>query len=505
MTITVEKYNESHIRVFAERDIQVEIKEFFTFKAPGYRWSPKFKAKLWDGNISLYNMQTNKLPTGLFELLKVFASKIDEELVVKENPKYASIYDDDTIEYDDVLEFATSLNLSDSKGNPITAKDYQIEAVYESLKKKRIALSMPTGSGKSLTIYIIIRWLLAKDKRTCLLVPNIGLVKQMISDFMEYSLLNGFDIDEATTLLYSGQERNFNPPVLISTWQTMSKMIKLSYGAEALNSYDCIICDEAHTAKGTEMQKILDMSTDIAYRIGTTGTIDKEKINELMIVGALGPVKKIITTKELMDAGSLSQMKINSFVLQYPEETCKTNKVLSYQDEISYICESQARNKFIMNLCLATSGVTIVFCNFVDKHLIPLYHMISEKAEKHGKQVFIIHGGVHPDERERIRKLVMTLDNAILICSYATAQAGLNIPNISNVVFASPSKSSIRVLQSIGRGLRVHVSKCVMNLFDIVDDMRYKKHENHAFRHFEERMKIYRVEKFDVSIKEFKI
>lgn len=499
----IEKFNESYLRVFADRNILEEVKSFFTFKAPGYQWHPKYKAKLWNGDISLFSPQTNKLPLGLHNLLLQYAEKAEVDVEYIENDAYTPIFPED-VSYEDVLTFIDGLQLSNAAGEPITPKDYQIEAVYESLVNRRVTLSMPTGSGKSLTIYIIIRWLIAHEKRACLLVPSIGLVKQMISDFIEYSTLNGFDVDEFTTLLYSGQERDFSPPILISTWQTLSKMIKQTHGVKVVNSYDAIVVDEAHTAKGQELQKILELATEVPYKIGTTGTVDKEKVNELTIVGSLGPIKRIVTTKELMDRGALSDMLIKGIILQYPEDVCKANKALDYQGELDFICQHDYRNNVITNIALGSSGTTMILCNFVDKHLIPLYRHIKKKADKIGREVFMIHGGIPADERERIRKYAIANPGVILVCSYATCQAGINIPNIENVIFASPSKSMIRVLQSIGRGLR-RVEGKMMTLIDIVDDMRYKKYENTVFKHFLERMKIYRVEKFNIELKEFTI
>lgn len=499
--IKVERYNESFVRVFAEREIQAEIKDYFTFKAPGYRFHPKYKAKLWDGNISMYNMQTCMLPGGLVKLLDHYAKSTETDIEFVESKKFSS-FTSDEISRKEIEEFALSLDLSDGKGDQLTPKEYQIDAVYHALKNRRICLSMPTGSGKSLTIYIIMRWMLAKEMRVCLIVPSISLTKQMLSDFIEYSSRSGFDCDEIATLLYSGQERNFEPPLLISTWQTISKMIKKSHGADVINSYDAIIVDEAHTAKGTELQKILQMATDVSYRIGTTGTVDKEKVNELTIIGNLGPVEKIVTTAELIESGDLSGLTIKAMIMQYAEEICKTNKALDYVGEIDFICGHDFRNRAIRSIALTSPGTTLILCSKVSAHLIPIYEFISARAEKYDKEVFMIHGGIDPDERERIRKYAIANPGVILVCSYQTCQQGINIPNIENVVFAGPSKSMIRVLQSIGRGIRKSSGKLEMILYDFVDDMRYKKYTNTLFTHFTERMKIYRSEKFDVEMVE---
>lgn len=422
----VEKFDESFVRVFAPSDVQAGIKDFFTFKAPGYRWHPKFKAKLWDGNISMYSMQTNKLPLGLLELLTVYAEKAGEEIELVNNPACVPL-EPEEIDFDEFCEFVESLKVTNSKGERIQPKEYQIDAAYQALCNRRLTLSMPTGSGKSLTIYIIIRYLISQEKRACLLVPSISLVRQMISDFVDYSIENQFDIDANATMLYSGQERDFTKSILISTWQTMSKLVKLSYGTKALNSYDAIIVDEAHTAKGKELQTILERASEVPYKIGTTGTVDKEKVNELTIVGSLGPIRKIVTTRELMDSKDLSDMVIRGIILQYDEETSKAAKTFEYQEEMDFICTNPRRNRVVANLALATEGTTMILCNFIDKHLIPLYEIIKEKADRLGRPVYMIHGGIPPLERERIRKLassesIVTLEFGNLIVDVSSTE-----------------------------------------------------------------------------------
>lgn len=499
--IEVEKFNESFARVYGSRDILQEVKDFFTFKAPGYQWHPKYKARLWDGNISLFNMGTNKLPLGLLELLKTYCTRSGVDFSLKVNPNYTPL-EADRITLEEFSAFVATIPLAKG-GERIEAHSYQVEAAWKAIKNRRIALEMPTGSGKSLTIYLIIRYMLANEMRSILVVPSISLTKQMISDFIEYSALDSFDIDKVSTLLFSGQEKNFDVPLLISTWQSLMGFSKEANGLRILNSYHCIIVDEAHTAKGVELQKILEACTEVPYKIGTTGTLDKEKVNELTIIGSLGPKEVIKTTRELIDEGKLSQMLIKAFVIKYPMEECKKAKELDYQGEIDYICADEFRNNCISKFAVARAkkGTVMVLFQYIDKHLKVLLDVIRPIAEKHGISVYEFHGEIGADEREKIRKKA-NKENCIIFASYQVAQAGINIPNISTVLFAAPSKGAIRVLQSIGRGLRLSEGKEGMLLIDVVDDLRYKKRENILFQHFLERMKIYRSEKFDVSIQE---
>lgn len=503
----IEKFNESHVRVFASRDVLSEIKDYFTFKAPNYRFHPKYKARLWDGNISMFNLNTGKLPIGLVELLLTYAERAGEEVQLVENQAYTSFFADE-IDFDEFKAFVEGLEVSNAEGQRIYPEDYQIDAAYIAMRDRRCALEMPTGSGKSLTIYIMIRWLIEHGKRISLIVPSIALVNQMASDFMEYSVINGFDVEGHVNMLFSGQEKTFDAPVLISTWQSIAAMCKKKYGQQVVNSYDAIIVDEAHNAKGPELQKImLDMATDVPYKIGTTGTVSKDTVNRLTIIGCLGPVHVIKKTKELMEEGKLTQLTIRAVVLKYPDEECKHVIDLDYDAEMSYIAKHEKRRKMIAKMCAAAEGTTLVLARKRDDHVIPLYETIKDMIG-HIKPVYVIHGKISAEERERTRKLASQHD-CVIVATYQTASTGINIPRIDTVIFASSSKSDTQIIQSIGRGIRRFLGKTRTILIDIVDDFRYKKRtkltENTAFKHFLERMKIYRAEEHDVEIIEMRI
>jgi superfamily II DNA or RNA helicase len=210
-------------------------------------------------------------------------------------------------------------------------------------------------------------------------------------------------------------------------------------------------------------------------------------------------VKKVTTTKELIDSGSLAKFKIKALVLKHDEASCKACKNHKYQDEIDYIVTKPARNKFIRNLTVSLNGNTLVLYQFVEKHGKVLYNMINDAIEK-GRPIFFIHGGVGVNEREEVRRITEQESNAIIVASYGTFSTGINIRNLHNVIFASPSKAKIRVLQSIGRGLRLGDNKEVATLFDISDDLTHKSRKNFTLDHFMERMKIYSEEKFEYKI-----
>lgn len=502
-TVEIVKVNESFIKVFSDFSIENEIRDHFTFKAPGYQFHPKFKARMWDGNVSLYNTKTKLLPIGIFYRLEEFCKENGLKIVFKECDRFSTVSVTNTISLEEIQAFVNDLNVW-SKNGPISARDYQLDAVHRSIQNRRLTLISPTSSGKSLIIYCIIRWILEDDPdaRILLLVPNVTLVNQMIGDFKEYSSHNGWDTEKNCQRLYSGQNRELSKRVLITTWQSFTKIASdRTVGPKILSLYRAVIADEAHGAKGKEMTSILEKCTHAAYRIGTTGTLDTSanaKINALQIEGSLGPIHRVITTKELIDTNQVSGLKIKALVLKYDTDVCKMIKSADYVQEVSWLVQNEQRNRFLMKVALSTDGTTLLLVKHRESHAKILYDELSKVS---GRPVYYVSGSVNADERERIRQ-VANKEDCIIVATFATMSTGVNVPNIRHVIFGCPSKSSITVLQSIGRGLRLHSDKTHMVLWDIIDDIRYKKSDNYSYLHGIERLSIYRKEKFDIGVKE---
>ena len=200
-----------------------------------------------------------------------------------------------------------------------------------------------------------------------------------------------------------------------------------------------------------------------------------------------------------MDKKQLSNLVVRCLILKHTEENSKMVASGKYQDEIDYLVSSKSRNNFIKNLALKLKGNTLVLFQLVEKHGKDLHKLIEDNAENNRK-VFYIYGGVETEEREKARAIVEKETNAIIVASYGTFSTGINIKNLHNIIFASPSKSRIRNLQSIGRGLRLGDNKVNATLYDIADDMQYKSKENFTLKHFQERINIYTEEEFDYEI-----
>lgn len=296
-----------------------------------------------------------------------------------------------------------------------------------------------------------------------------------------------------------GQEKNTDARIVVSTWQSLYKMRK-----DYFVQYDVVIGDECHLFKAKSLTSIMTKLIDCKYRFGFTGTLDGTQTHKLVLEGLFGRVKQFVKTKELIEQEHLANFKIKALVLKYTDEECKLVSKMKYQDEMDWIVQHPKRNKFIRDLTLSLNGNTLLLFQYVDKHGKILYNIVNEKIEK-GRKLFFVYGGTDAETREQIRAITEKEENAIIIASYGTFSTGINIRNLHNIIFASPTKSRIRNLQSIGRGLRKSKSKNTATLFDIADDLRNKKKVNYTLTHFGERVKIYNEEEFVYKIHNIRI
>lgn len=488
--ITIEKINEVYIRIYTDPSIAQELSEFFTFEVPGARFTPAFKARIWDGKIRMFDLHRKTLYLGLLKYVQDFAERNGYDITYQNE-----ILSNTNISREDIAEYATWLNLQ-GRGKPIEIRDYQVDAIHKALTSERTVLLSPTASGKSLIIYTTMRHHLEEGRKCILVVPTTSLVEQMYADFQDYSSANGWRVDRHCQKLYSGFTRDFTSDVLITTWQSIYKQ-----PAAWFNQFDVIFGDEAHNFKAKSLTTVMEKMTNVRYRIGTTGTLDNKKVHKLVLEGIFGPIHRVTTTKELMDSNQVANLQITCLVLKYDDVTRKIVNKSTYQEEMDYIVKHEKRNRFIRNLAVNSEGNTLVLFQYVEKHGKVLFDMIKDKVHDKRK-VFFIFGGTDTEAREEARKLMEHENDAIAIASFGVFSTGINIPSIENVIFASPSKSKIRNLQSIGRGLRLKEGKTHCNLYDISDDLQWKSWKNHTLGHFAERLKTYSEEKFSYKIVE---
>jgi len=477
--LVISKKNEVYLQVKAEPHIYYELADQFTFDVPNAKFSPQYKNKYWDGKIRLFNTQTGEIYIGLLDRIIRFCEDHEYTYEFSNNKFYGLPFEiNDKISKEGVKDYMTAI----SRHAP---RDYQVEGVYDALRHNRKLLISPTASGKSLMIYSVVRYYVEKQQNILVVVPTTSLVEQMYKDFEDY----GFDVGSYCHKIYAGKERETDSQVIITTWQSIYKLPK-----QYFSRFNVVVGDEAHQFKSKSLISIMTKLCDAKYRFGFTGTLDGSQTHKWVLEGLFGPSYKIINTDELMKKGHLAKLDIKILLLKHPP-----NRFEVFEDEVQYLITHQKRNNFIKNLTLDLKGNTLVLFSRVETHGQPLYELINN-SKVNDRQVFFIHGGVETDERERVREITEKENNAIIVASYGTFSTGINIRNLHNVVFASPSKSRIRNLQSIGRVLRKGENKVKATLYDIADDISYKSRKNYTLNHLIERIKIYSEENFNYEI-----
>lgn len=455
---------------------------------------PAYRNKVWDGKIRLFNVNNCELPYGLMTYVMNFALKRDYKFEAE--PELTNIH---RFEDDFIMSFIDSLDL------PFNVRDYQFEAVQKALTVNRAILLSPTGSGKSLIIYILMRFMLdaqlKEDQKVLVIVPTTSLVEQMYSDFEEYAEKDeAFDVRDEVHRIYSGKPKtNLTENVVITTWQSVYKLPKTWFA-----QFGAVFGDEVHGFKSKSLTSIMNKCEVAPYRFGTTGTLDGTQTHKLVLEGLFGRVFNVTTTYDLMAADTLAQLKIQALVMKYPTDVRKGFGKKKYQEEIDYIVRNDKRNRFISRLAVDQKGNTLVLFQFVEKHGKVLYDIIKNMTDEKRK-VFFVSGETETSDREAIRRITEKQKDAIIVASLGTFSTGVNIRNLHNIIFASPSKSQIKVLQSIGRGLRKSDDGSRTTLYDLTDDITWKNRKNYAYIHGAERMKIYTREKFDVQLYEIDI
>lgn len=467
--LTAKPLNEVFITVKGHSPSEVALWEHFTFKVPGYFHMPTYKNGPWDGSIRLYNGRTGAIYKGLLPRIKKFCKdrEIALDVLVDDADEEFSLHEAE--------EFAKSLVTT------MKARYYQTNGLTKSIRKRRALLLCPTASGKSMILYMLIRFY---GLKTLLIVPSTHLVEQMYGDFTDYSDAEFTDMHK----VMAGLPKESEKQVIISTWQSIYKQPK-----EYFKQFDLVIGDEVHLFKANSLKAIMEKLDRCVYRIGCTATLDGTQTHQLVLEGLFGKVVNLVSTKTLMDQGFIAKLKVKALVLKYDDITKKTQAKAKYQDEIDFLINCPERNRFIKNLALSLKGNTLVLFTRVE-HGKELHKEILAKAGE--REVFLIHGGVHAKDREKIRKTIETKSNAIIVASYGTFSTGVNIRNLHNIISGSPYKSRIKILQSIGRGLRLKDNKAHCTWFDIADDLRWKKWTNYGIKHYKERVAIYAKEKF---------
>lgn len=487
--ITVEQKNAVHLVVTADPGTRQEISEYFSFKPSGYQFSPAYKNRVWDGVIRLYQPLRPTLYVGLFPRLKKFCEDRGYEL---QAPDHLMI--GETVPDDYGYEMAKEV------GCKFEPRDYQNQYIVDAVRDSRSLSLSPTSSGKSLIIYLLQQhYWRAYEHRTLIIVPTISLVHQMAGDFADYGCT-----DEVYKI-QGGVDKQTDAPIVISTWQSLIKLPK-----EWFSQFQVVLGDEAHLFQAKSLQKIMEGLDQCYYRHGFTGTLKSEesKTHRLVLEGCFGAVRKHVSTKDLIDAGTVADFNVKAIVLSHNQEARKGFKDAfkkikegskRYPAEREFLVNNDKRNIFIRNLLWSLEGQNnLVLFDLVEKH----GKILEPLLQKEDRQLHFIYGATKGEERERIRHMVENdpIKQHDILASYGVFSTGVNLKKLDNVIFASGSKSEVKVLQSIGRALRKGNDADKATLYDITDDLSVGSFTNYTLQHFRKRIEIYGQEQFPFRI-----
>lgn len=490
--IKVRRVDESYIALEPDEEAIIrELDDYFSFKKEGAQYSKLTKSTVimhpdgtketkpprWDGKTHLFSTYTGKIYAGLLRHVQLFAEQRKYECEIEDGLGVFNNYS-----LAEAKEDMTYLNL------PVDPHDYQVMGLAKAIRYKRMLLVSPTASGKSLMIYAIARHLV-KLGRGVIIVPTQNLVEQLYGDFEAYAIHDSGWVEKHCQRLYEGHSKNVIKPILITTWQSFLTQ-------PDKHNYDWVIGDEAHGFKAESLKEIMTDLTNAKYRIGTTGTTDNNsKVHRLIIEGHFGPYSKLATTKELQDRGIVAKSKIKALILKHGiKDAQAAAKLNDWNMEMDYLITHGKRNRFIANLTKSLRGNVLILFNYEDHGKI-----LEQALSECNKQVYLVYGKTDVDAREEVRKIAEVARDCVIVASYGVYSTGVNIKNIPHLILASSTKSKIRLLQSKGRGLRLHEDKEFLTVYDIADDLRWKTWVNHTLKQWLVRLNIYKEEGWEVS------
>lgn len=489
--IQIVKVNEVRMRCIADLSIREELNDYFKFEDPNFVPNPFSK---WDGVVRLFTKSSGLIDIGL--LFEVFKFCKHNKYSIELDPALKYIQD---IPDDEIHEFINSLEpkirTEDHEYIDAETRDYQFDTIAKAMRQTRCVCELATSAGKSFVLYVMARYYrqrreaLESNLRTLIVVPSIHLVTQLYDNFEEYSHGSAWKPVVNTQLIFDGATKEISKPIVISTWQGIQDQPK-----EWFHQFGDIVVDEVHTSKSDKLSYILNNCIYADQRLGVTGTLANTRVAGLQVVSHFGAYHKIITARDLIDLGYATDIKVRMVQLKHTAADA-VGLDGDYAKEIDYLISHQSRNEVIAKLALNLKGNVAIMFARIDAHMMVVYEMLSAVKPN----VFVINGEVKIEDRRRIQKAMEEGEDITLLASYGTMQQGVSIKKLHHLVLAHPSKSFIRVIQTLGRLMRQHSSKDVAWIWDLVDNASYNASTNHALRHSHERYKFYLTERHPVE------
>ena len=486
--LTVKFKDQIYARVEGERDILSECWDALSYVVPGAKFTPAYKSGRWDGSIRMLNLRDQTFFKNNLGHLMKWCKEAGYDFHMPNKELFRPRVKWDPTWLDRWAEYAT-----------MEPAKHQREIVHQAMTLNQALILSPTSSGKTFMTYLMIRYMLENTEGQILVtVPTGGLIEQMESDFKDYAG-DLWDVEANFHMIYGGREKTTRKRLIVGTRSSIANM-----PTEWFENVESYICDEAHEADKKSITSIIDNLPHAPYRIGMTGTLNGTKIHMIELTGRFGPVINVISTRELMDIGFATDIRIIAKRLHYKQEEKEAVKAAKdYDSEVKYVNGHAGRNQMLVDDALRVPGNALVLFRF-QEHGELVHKMFLEGAEAAGKIVYFIHGGIKVDERERMRKEMEHRDDVILLASYGTLSTGISIKNLMWVFFGHPYKSRIKNLQSIGRGIRKKEGKKFVVLVDYGDDFSYKPKtklwQNHLLGHFIRRLELYTDEEFEYEV-----
>lgn len=492
--IEIVKVNEVRMRVMCpDYHVHEELNDYFKFEDPNFEPNPFSK---WDGTVRLYTKGSGLIDIGL--LFEVFKFCKTNGYGIKLDPALKYIQD---IPDNEIQEFIDSLSAvvrrEDGSYAPADTRGYQFDSIATAMRQSRCVLEAATSAGKSFILYVMARYYrqrreaLDSSLKTLIIVPSVHLVTQLYDNFEEYSHGTGWSALVNTQMIFDGATKDISKPITISTWQGIQNQPK-----EWFSQFGDVVVDEVHTSKSDKLSYILNSCINCDQRLGVTGTLSNTKVAGLQVVSHFGAYHKIITARDLIDMGYASDIKINMVELKHHLGDVIDNHGNDYQKEIEYIIGHEKRNDMIVKMAAGLKGNVAVMFERIDAHMMLVYEKLSTIKDN----VFLINGEVKASDRKKIQAAIEAGDDITLLASYGTMQQGVSIKKLHHMILAHPSKSYIRVIQTLGRMMRQHSSKDFATIWDLVDNLSYNGSYNHALRHSHERYKFYLTERHPVKM-----
>lgn len=449
----------------------------FEYEVPGARYLPSVRLGRWNGKVSYFQLGGSTFINLLSEIIP-YLDELGYDIELEDSREYQTKFNFNSITEDSFIDRKWPKG-HPKQGEPVKLRDYQVSIVNSFLENPQCLQEIATGAGKTL-ITAALSYSCENMGRTLVIVPNKSLVTQTETD---YSNL-GLDVG-----VYFGDRKELGKTHTICTWQSLNNLLKNTKAGSAavtigefIEGVVCVIVDEVHQAKADALKTLLTgVMSHIPIRWGLTGTIPKEKFESQALFVSLGPVVNKLSASELQDQGVLAQCHVNIVQLQDHAE------FTTYQSELKHLLENSERLDAVANLTkeIIKTGNTLIL---VDRVMAG-----KELISRIPNSVFIS-GDTKLTERKEEYDEVATSNDKVIVATYGVAAVGINIPRIFNLVLVEPGKSFVRVIQSIGRGIRKAEDKEFVQIWDITSSCRFSK------RHLTKRKEFYREANYPFEI-----